>query len=550
LQIHVTSEEKKNRGKLSKPENLLVLDLFVGITWNSSYYMIHSESCILGVSFLKFSLEKMGSLFLGIKQRNSLPSSQPDFLSQPIPPPPPNIQSDFFNLNNKVSPSILLIIIILAIIFFVSGLLHLLVRFLMRPQNRDPDDLESVTVLQGQLQQLFHLHDAGVDQSFIDTLPVFNYKAIIGLKNPFDCAVCLCEFEPEDKLRLLPKCSHAFHMECIDTWLLSHSTCPLCRASLLPDFSPNHNCSPIVFVLESGSESSREIVSEAALGRTSSVGGANPCLGSQRFSELGSTRIDLLHKSCEFAAKDANPTEMVGSEEKVVTVKLGKFRNVDGAGGGEGSSNNKVDARRCFSMGSFEYVMDENSSLQVPIRTQTKKQTSKKPGLPLTPGHRAAMSECDCESRREFKFNAFEAIRDVEACEGASIGNGDAVRGNKRESFSVSKIWLRGKKEKSNAAADASRRAVSFRFPVNQGVVDAEDLKAKNGDGGGRRSISEIDVGMWENGGSELGCDGERQSSNSLDSQAAKTPSFARRTLLWLMGKQNKVVHSSEAPSV
>ncbi|KAE8056806.1 hypothetical protein FH972_013544 [Carpinus fangiana] len=497
----------------------------------------------------------MGSLFLGIKQRNSLPSTQPYFLSQPIPPPPPNIQSDIFNLNNKVSPSILLIIIILAIIFFVSGLLHLLVRFLMRPQSRDPDDLESVTALQGQLQQLFHLHDAGVDQSFIDTLPVFHYKAIIGLKNPFDCAVCLCEFEPEDKLRLLPKCSHAFHMECIDTWLLSHSTCPLCRASLLPDFSTNHNCSPIVFVLESGSESSREIVSEAALGRTSSVGGANPCLGSHHFSELGSTRIDLLHKSCEFAAKeDAGPKEMVGSDEKVVTVKLGKFRNVDG--GGEGSSNNKVDARRCFSMGSFEYVMDENSSLQVPISTKMKKQTSKKPGLPLTPGHRTAMSECDCESRREFKFNAFEAIRDVEDCEGASIGNvngkGDAVRGNKRESFSVSKIWLRGKKEKSNnaAAADASRRAVSLRFPVHRCVVDAEDLKAKNGDVGGRRSISEIDIGIWENGGSELGCDGERQSSNSLDSQVSNTPSFARRTLLWLMGKQNKVVHSSETPSV
>lgn len=492
----------------------------------------------------------MGSLFLGFKQRNSLPSSQPYFLSQPIPPPPPHIQSDIFNLNNKVSPSILLIIIILAIIFFVSGLLHLLIRFLMRPQNRDPDDLESVTALQGQLQQLFHLHDAGVDQSFIDTLPVFHYKAIIGLKNPFDCAVCLCEFEPEDRLRLLPKCSHAFHMECIDTWLLSHSTCPLCRASLLPDFSPNHNCSPIVFVLESGSESSREIVSEAALGRTSSV------LGSHHFSELGSTRIDLLHKSCEFAAKEdaASPKEMVGSDEKVVTVKLGKLRNVDGGGGGgEGSSNNKVDARRCFSMGSFEYVMDENSSLQVPISTKIKKQPSKKPALPLTPGHRTAMSECDCESRREFKFNAFEAIRDVEHCEGASIGKGDPVRGNKRESFSVSKIWLRGKKEKSNAAvadADASRRAVSFRFPVQQSVADAEDLKAKNGDCCGRRSISEIDIGMWENGGSELGCDGERQSSNSLDSQISNTPSFARRTLLWLMGKQNKVVHSSEAPTV
>ncbi|KAK9088534.1 hypothetical protein Scep_027616 [Stephania cephalantha] len=153
-------------------------------------------------------------------------------LPPPPPPPPPSVQSSTsastsarFGIENKISPSIMLIIIILPIIFFISGLLHLLVRFLFRPFNRETEDLDNVTALQGQLQQLLNLHDSGVDQSYIDTLPVFLYKTIIGLKNPFDCAVCLCEFDAEDKLRLLP--SHVFHLECIDTWLLSHSTCPL-----------------------------------------------------------------------------------------------------------------------------------------------------------------------------------------------------------------------------------------------------------------------------------------------------------------------------------
>ncbi|KAI5348947.1 hypothetical protein L3X38_001834 [Prunus dulcis] len=471
----------------------------------------------------------------------------------PQPPPPSNVQSDSFSFGNKVSPSILLIIIILAIIFFVSGLLHLLVRFLLRPSSRDADDLESVTVLQGQLQQLFHLHDAGVDQSFIDTLPIFHYKAIIGLKNPFDCAVCLCEFETEDKLRLLPKCSHAFHMDCIDTWLLSHSTCPLCRATLLPDFSPNNSCSPIVLVLESGSDSSREMVSdrEAAIGRTNSVLGPNSHLGFHGDVELG-----LSHrKSCEIVTKEeANPTVMVDSGEKVVPVKLGKFRNVDG--GGEGSSDSNVDARRCFSMGSFAYVMDDNSSLQVPIRASMKKQPSKKPTLPLTPGHRQAMSECDCESRREFKFSGVEAIGGLEtqgtASASITIGNNTIGR-SKRESFSISKIWLRGKKEKPNRAGDSSRLASSFRFPVHRsGVASGDEVKVKNVESGSRRTISEIDIGRWENGGSELGCDEENVSvsCNSLDSQA-NPPSFARRTLLWLVGRQqNKVVHSSFDPSV
>ncbi|KAL6185461.1 hypothetical protein ACLB2K_041594 [Fragaria x ananassa] len=462
------------------------------------------------------------------------------------PPPISNLESDSFSFGNKVSPSILLIIIILAIIFFVSGLLHLLIRFLLRPPSRDTDDLESVTVLQGQLQQLFHLHDAGVDQSFIDTLPVFNYKAIIGLKNPFDCAVCLCEFEPEDKLRLLPKCSHAFHMECIDTWLLSHSTCPLCRSTLLPEFSQNNTCSPIVLVLESGSvENSREInVSGrdhlAAVGRTGSVLGPNSHLGLHGDVELGVSQ----HKSCEIVTKNEvnpNPAVAVDQEEKVVQVKLGKFRNVDG---GEGSSNRNVDSRRCFSMGSFAYVMDETSSLQVPIRSSTKKQSSKKPSLPLEPGHRQAMSECDFESRREFKFNGLEAIGSLESqgTNSASITSGNGIGKSKRESFSISKIWLRGKKEKPNVvAADLSRRAFSFRFPGYR--KGSDESKAKNG-GRSRRTISEVDIARWENGGSE-----GNFSCNSLDSQA-NAPSFARRTLLWLMGRQNKVVHSSLDPTI
>ncbi|XP_076951003.1 putative RING-H2 finger protein ATL49 [Bidens hawaiensis] len=307
------------------------------------------------------------------------------------PPPPPPFQSTEAgsNLSSSVSPSVLLIIIILAIIFFISGLLHILVRFLIKPSNRDPDEFDNVTALQGQLQQLFTLHDSGVDQSFIDQLPVFTYKTIKGVKHPFDCAVCLCEFEGDDSLRLLPKCSHAFHMDCIDTWLLSHSTCPLCRSNLLFDYSPNTCSSPYVFVLESGRvESSREIVADSTIQRVDS-----------QFSV----------EESEFTCSNSGQLEIKEEEnkEKVVTVKLGKFKNVDhGGDGGGGDEKSNIDGRRCFSMGSFEYVMDDNSSLHVQIMTQIKKQ---------------AMSECGGDSRRDLK--GIEAIKSV---------NGGSI---KRESF-------------------------------------------------------------------------------------------------------------------
>ncbi|GMH18628.1 hypothetical protein Nepgr_020469 [Nepenthes gracilis] len=108
----------------------------------------------------------MSWVFTKINEKASPPPlmNHPPFLTQP--PPPPNLQPVTFNLENKISPSVLLIIIVLAIIFFVSGLLHWLVRFLLRPTAREPDDLENATALQGQLHQLFHLHDAGVDQSY------------------------------------------------------------------------------------------------------------------------------------------------------------------------------------------------------------------------------------------------------------------------------------------------------------------------------------------------------------------------------------------------
>uniref|UniRef100_A0A803KPC3 RING-type E3 ubiquitin transferase n=1 Tax=Chenopodium quinoa TaxID=63459 RepID=A0A803KPC3_CHEQI len=84
----------------------------------------------------------------------------------------------------------------------------------------------------------------GLEITVIDTFPKFSYSARSGdhglgvkreLKVMSECAVCLGVFEEEEMLRLLPKCEHVFHADCVDTWLRMHATCPSCRAILSPE---------------------------------------------------------------------------------------------------------------------------------------------------------------------------------------------------------------------------------------------------------------------------------------------------------------------------
>ncbi|KAE8685658.1 RING-H2 finger protein ATL72 [Hibiscus syriacus] len=72
----------------------------------------------------------------------------------------------------------------------------------------------------------------GLKKLDLERIPV----AVLGSDSNFnstECSICLGEFEDGEKVRVLPECKHGFHVRCIDTWLVSHSSCPNCRHSLL-----------------------------------------------------------------------------------------------------------------------------------------------------------------------------------------------------------------------------------------------------------------------------------------------------------------------------
>lgn len=77
--------------------------------------------------------------------------------------------------------------------------------------------------------------NTGVKKKALKTFPIVTYSPEL-IKLPSlgtDCAICLSEFNNGDRLRILPKCNHGFHVRCIDKWLSSHSSCPKCRHCLI-----------------------------------------------------------------------------------------------------------------------------------------------------------------------------------------------------------------------------------------------------------------------------------------------------------------------------
>ncbi|KAF3451386.1 hypothetical protein FNV43_RR07481 [Rhamnella rubrinervis] len=85
---------------------------------------------------------------------------------------------------------------------------------------------------------------SGLDPLVIASLPEFVYKPKAkkgdhdhkdeGDEQVIDCSVCLSTIDEETTVRLLPNCKHMFHVECIDMWLGSNTTCPICRDVVEP----------------------------------------------------------------------------------------------------------------------------------------------------------------------------------------------------------------------------------------------------------------------------------------------------------------------------
>ena len=89
--------------------------------------------------------------------------------------------------------------------------------------------------------------DKGLDSSVISSIPLFVYEddEEEEEEEEDECVICLGLWEVGDFGRKLRFCGHGFHVECIDMWLSSHSSCPLCRSPVLA-VSDQDNLKPAI----------------------------------------------------------------------------------------------------------------------------------------------------------------------------------------------------------------------------------------------------------------------------------------------------------------
>ncbi|XP_009119307.1 RING-H2 finger protein ATL51 [Brassica rapa] len=155
-----------------------------------------------------------------------------------FPPPPPSffLDDEDDSSSSDFSPLLIALIGILASAFILLGYYTLISKYCHRRRQASSSTAASISISSFVTETPEGNNGAsdptrdGLDETLIKSITVYRYRKGDGFVESSDCSVCLCEFQENERLRLLPECNHAFHVACIDTWLKSHSNCPLCRA--------------------------------------------------------------------------------------------------------------------------------------------------------------------------------------------------------------------------------------------------------------------------------------------------------------------------------
>ncbi|KAF6156792.1 hypothetical protein GIB67_033261 [Kingdonia uniflora] len=161
-------------------------------------------------------------------------------MASPPPPSPqyspiPNPRSSWYPYNNgaNFNAYIATLLIVLVSAFVCLLALNAAIRFFLNdPSPTTPASSSSSTIC---------LPVVNRDKPTPTLLshPTLVFSAGMKLAGAeAECAICLSEFVDGEGVRVLPRCKHGFHVQCIQGWLSSHNSCPTCRSNCLTTSPP------------------------------------------------------------------------------------------------------------------------------------------------------------------------------------------------------------------------------------------------------------------------------------------------------------------------
>jgi hypothetical protein len=226
-----------------------------------------------------------------------------------IPPPiVPSALDDRSEKHHKISPFLIATLAVVAAGFLVVCCYAIYTRYYLRRRNssrRPPQrqteasqeefsDEDDGSVVD---HPIWYIRTVGLQPSVISSITVYKYKRGEGIVDGAECSVCLSEFQEDETLRLLPKCSHAFHVPCIDMWLRSHTNCPMCRALIVKSTVKSPEPEPNIDNSGQGEEAQE-------VGNSESSGGS----GRETVEEVRELRIGIEEEG-ESSVKNSNEQE-------------------------------------------------------------------------------------------------------------------------------------------------------------------------------------------------------------------------------------------------
>jgi E3 ubiquitin-protein ligase ATL10/75/76/77/78 len=141
-----------------------------------------------------------------------------------------NSTNSYFGIR-EFDTNVVMILAVLLCALICSLALNSIIRCALRFSNVTVNNNSSSSSSANSSPQLVN---KGIRKKALKTFTTLSYSTELKLPSlDTECMICLSEFTKGEKVRILPKCNHGFHVRCIDKWLKAHSSCPKCRQCLL-----------------------------------------------------------------------------------------------------------------------------------------------------------------------------------------------------------------------------------------------------------------------------------------------------------------------------